>query len=163
MDDRVGGRSRARRGRAAINPGPDLEAVATGQEAWRWQAKITQLLIGGQCQDSGKMQFGLINFHFLSIAGERFSGGTTSTEKTSGEGRWAGCQRPRWVAAHQPLITPISRSIFAQNLPHAHFIGVSPRKRAAGIGEQGTALLANFLPALPAAGSRPAPQLRQNN
>ena len=110
-------------GRAAINPGPDLEAVATGQEAWRWQAKITQLLISGQCQNSGKMQFELINFHFLSIAGERFSGGTTSTEKTSGEGRWAGCQRPRWVAAHQPLITPISPSISAQNLTHAHFIG----------------------------------------
>ena len=95
----------------------------TGQEAWRWQAKINQLLISGQCQNSGKMQFGLINFHFLSIAGERFSGGTTSTEKTSGEGRWAGCQRPRCVAAHQPLITPISPSISAQNLTHAHFIG----------------------------------------
>ena len=45
-------------GRAAINPGPDLEAVATGQEAWRWQAKINQLLISGQCQNSGTMQFG---------------------------------------------------------------------------------------------------------
>ena len=74
-------------------------------------------------QADGKMQFGLINFHFLSIAGGRVSGGTTSTEKTSGEGRWAGCQRPRWVAAHQPLITPISPSISAQNLTHAHFIG----------------------------------------
>ena len=46
-----------------------------------------------------------------------------STEKTCGVERWAGCQRQRWVAAHQPLITPISPSIFAQNLPHAHFIG----------------------------------------
>ena len=71
-----------------------------------------------------------------------------STEKTCGVERWAGCQRQRWVAAHQPLITPISPSIFAQNLPHAHFIGgFSVRSRGPW--------LANFLPAFPAAASRP--------